>query len=175
MHSLVPTCSKGCSHCCRQPILVSDIEALIIATFLKERGLNHVFDRINVWISQCPPDLSGMPATMSLADEQEFKMRYFAASIPCPLLEKEECLIYDVRPPNCLTHFSVGPSDDCQVTPFAELTIQYHPLESWMVSQLLSFAMYHQKKLPPNLKPKQLLQLHHAVLKWRFVNLKPLR
>lgn len=92
------SCRKGCSHCCKQAVAITAIEAHRIGTFIgrppfpvKHRSLLAMVSRIT-------------------ATQEQYK------SVPCPFLKDDECSVYPVRPLVCRTHFSLGEPKLCDTT-----------------------------------------------------------
>jgi Fe-S-cluster containining protein len=77
-------CKKGCSHCCYTWVSVSAPEALYIAKILKARG-NTVIEKLH--------------SANDHTKDYDFDSRNHA--FPCPLLEGDDCSIYEHRPKVC--------------------------------------------------------------------------
>lgn len=98
---IVP-CREGCTHCCNTPLLMSPIEAALIA---KETGA----------VMRTPP-------ATALAS----RTNYDYIGTPCPFLRDNACSIYAVRPFVCRTHYSTD-SDNllCQLIPGEQIKVPY--------------------------------------------------
>ena len=98
-------CRNACSHCCKQPVVISSWEAARIAKFTGRRPLDPV----------------------GIAPEQENveQLRLRHAGVPCPMLRNDRCTIYAVRPLACIGHHSLA-SDSvmCDKTANPGVTVQ---------------------------------------------------
>lgn len=90
-------CAKGCHYCCFQHLFISTPEAMGIGHYLRstldDEGLADVRNRC-IEIGNKARGLG-------------FHERY-AKTIPCPMLRKKECSIYEVRPVACRTYHSAS-------------------------------------------------------------------
>ena len=89
-------CARRCGHCCRLPVLVSPVEAVIILRTLRRRVSASEFRRMAARIREVAR------ATEGLQDPARI-----IRDIACPLLVNEECSVYDVRPLGCHSHTSI--------------------------------------------------------------------
>lgn len=78
-------CSKGCSHCCKMAVGITDYEADLIG---KHIGVKPREVRIH------PAKLKSMV--------QDYN------GVSCPFLKKGVCSIYEVRPLACRTHYNLS-------------------------------------------------------------------
>lgn len=89
-----PACGAGCSMCCFQTFEPSTVEVMAIACYLLENGIaDRVLERA----------IQHLPNVGRLTQEQRY-----AAHIPCPALEKNNCSVYAVRPRVCRTYYSMS-------------------------------------------------------------------
>lgn len=77
-------CKKGCSHCCYTWVSVSAPEALYIAKLVRSRG-NAVMEKVRLAHGQ--------------TKDYDFNSR--SQPFPCPLLDGDNCSIYEHRPKVC--------------------------------------------------------------------------
>lgn len=107
---IVPTCSAGCSHCCRLEIPVSRPEAeVLVAWLLAHRTpeqLEAIRDNLRGWLAWYRTELPKL--AMDRADA-------FARHAPkCSLLDEDgRCGAYEVRPITCRNHFVSSPVSEC--------------------------------------------------------------
>lgn len=93
-------CDKGCSHCCYQPVMMSQTEAAYIA---KHTGLK-----------------MSVPEKYSIVAQ----MQYLAQ--PCPLLKNGRCSVYEFRPFACRVHYSLDDTEDaCKIVPGETIIAPY--------------------------------------------------
>jgi hypothetical protein len=78
-------CKKGCSYCCNLWVNVSAPEALHVANIVRRRG--------NAWIARVH---AADAHTGRYSLDERFLNRH-----PCPLLEDDNCSIYEDRPQPC--------------------------------------------------------------------------
>lgn len=110
---VVPTCSKGCAHCCRQEILVPRAEAEAIVDWLQvswpAEQLEALEQRLRAWL---------------VWHHGEFKRRVDAGEDRqavayedgpgCVALQDGACSIYAVRPTMCRMHYVTSSADRCR-------------------------------------------------------------
>jgi Fe-S-cluster containining protein len=83
-------CRVGCAACCYQTIMILSTDALLIA--------RHMID---------PGHRARIGATAAAVQRLTDDARY-VQHIPCPLLVKDRCSVYDVRPHVCRSHYSLS-------------------------------------------------------------------
>lgn len=126
------TCSRGCSACCSQFIVVSLQEAETIAYFLyqNEAQLKNFIAALPAWMSNIAKNGAVFHELRRLcrkindgkATEEDFQKfdaagrTYAGNDCPCPFLVDRACSIYPVRPFVCANYYSVTPPDLCQVS-----------------------------------------------------------
>jgi Fe-S-cluster containining protein len=131
-HGIVPSCSKGCSHCCNQYINIDFVEAFALAYFLSESQVWK--DRIpelkkrlteaanqTLLIDALYNDLfdgkiRGAEAVEVFnKDSAKAQNLYFDRRIPCVLLDAEtnQCSAYEHRPFPCRYHFVTNDPSLC--------------------------------------------------------------
>jgi Fe-S-cluster containining protein len=106
------TCSKGCSHCCRQEIYVPRAEAEAMVQWLEGSAPHVIADlkvKIAAWLhwyrSEYPKlTASGVTRREALSSHGP----------ECPALLDGACSIYPVRPIFCRTHYVTSPADACR-------------------------------------------------------------
>jgi Fe-S-cluster containining protein len=121
-------CKVGCAACCRQLVPISAIEARHLADVVdamppkRRRAVRRRFAEAVQRMEQIglldPADPRGRHALRgtAMAGESSWdnvSRRYFAAQIPCPLLEDESCGVYADRPLICREYHVVTPPALC--------------------------------------------------------------
>lgn len=122
------TCRAGCAACCRQLVPISVVEARALAgavAALPAARRAAVRDRFQAAVRAleglglldpaAPPGRTSLRS--ALADPRrgwsEVSARYFAAHLPCPLLEDERCSLYEDRPLVCREYLVTTPEERC--------------------------------------------------------------
>lgn len=95
------TCSKGCSHCCHHPFLVSVAEGVLLYRWLHTQG------RWTSVLRKCVEEARDKVLGLS------FDM-WLLSAIPCPLLQDDQCSAYEARPLRCRITYSVGDPSMCR-------------------------------------------------------------
>jgi Fe-S-cluster containining protein len=96
----VPTCKKGCAHCCHVRIDVSTSEVDLIVQKMKQDKLLIDFDRLKIQAGK--EDIAFYTPRMGKGNNR------------CVFLgDDNECKIYDARPLFCRSHFAVGDAEKC--------------------------------------------------------------
>jgi Fe-S-cluster containining protein len=107
-----PSCSKGCSHCCREELYAPRAEAEAIVEWL-DSAASEVVDglrtRIAAWLDWYRSELPGLVAG-GIARRDAF----YSHGPACPALVDDACAIYPVRPVFCRTHLVTSPVDACR-------------------------------------------------------------
>lgn len=122
------SCSPGCAACCRHLVPVSPVEAVALAeavAALPADRRDAVRRRFAAAVARMeelgmldPSAPRGRYALQSAAPPgaptwEDVSLRYFAASIPCPLLEDERCSVYEERPLPCREYCVTTPPELC--------------------------------------------------------------
>lgn len=123
------SCGKGCAACCRQPVMVSGVEA---------RRLREVIDEMPE--ARRAEVLARFEAAQRLLAESGLQQRlwrmaeaeviredelvavaldYLGLRVACPFLEDELCSIYAERPVSCREYLVTTPAEHC-ASPTAE-------------------------------------------------------
>jgi Fe-S-cluster containining protein len=101
---IVPTCQRGCAHCCRQQVHASVTEVAALAEHVRRtlspKDLAALRRRIDSWQSWV--DTESMWLIETGLDEAEAFEQY---GPNCPLLVNDECIAYEVRPLVCRAHY----------------------------------------------------------------------
>jgi Fe-S-cluster containining protein len=96
----VVSCREGCSNCCHHAVHATIPEGILAYQALSGRGL---------WTPSLRRRLEDHASfTWDLAPEV-----WHLSNIPCPLLEKNRCIIYDARPFACRVTFATGDPAGC--------------------------------------------------------------
>lgn len=91
-------CKRGCDHCCRIAVGISQHEA----------------DRIGAVTGRQPADLRRSPEAIADALDRAQVDNY---GKPCPFLKDHACTVYEVRPMACRAHHSLADTaENCDST-----------------------------------------------------------
>lgn len=114
------SCRAGCGACCRSLVAISEVEARRLQAHiaaLPEARRNELQTRFDKALAA----LANAGLLSSLQqwagwNEAEYRRQltaYFAASVPCPLLEDESCGLYAERPITCREFLVTSPPQHC--------------------------------------------------------------
>jgi Fe-S-cluster containining protein len=110
---VVPSCSKGCAHCCQQEILVPRAEAEAIVEWLEATWspgqLDGLRDRLRGWLVWHHGEFKRR--VMAGEDRQAVA---FEDGPGCVALDDGACAIYPVRPTMCRMHYVTSSPDACR-------------------------------------------------------------
>jgi Fe-S-cluster containining protein len=144
------TCSPGCYHCCFHLVEVYNIETLSILTYLKSNNLLNITEKAIPVANIIEEKLPNNP--LQSGNEKailNYKVQYILGKIPCIFLQDNKCLVYPVRPTNCVTYYSYGPREDCyEHSPKYGVHMKF--IEDWMTKEIMYFISYNKNKLPKN-------------------------
>ncbi|MEZ4403875.1 MAG: YkgJ family cysteine cluster protein [Kofleriaceae bacterium] len=122
----VPSCQRGCTHCCHLEIHASRAEAETIVAWLREQRspteLDRLRDRLRGWLAWARTDLPRLEAAGMPTGEAFLKH-----SPGCPMLEDGACSIYPVRPMPCRNHYVTSPPEACGPAADATSTVKALP------------------------------------------------
>lgn len=112
-----PTCNVGCAACCRHLVMLTAPEALALgaaAFALPEPRRTELRRRFDAALTAAeragvlgPKGARRFLVTEYLGEDElagDVARRYFALAIACPLLERETCSMYELRPLACREH-----------------------------------------------------------------------
>lgn len=105
-----PCCSKGCHHCCDEPLYVDKREMEHMLEGYPAEKLEGLKQRLLVWLEKAKPLLTVSP------DPRTGLLDAFAwrdAKITCPFLEGGLCSVYERRPMGCRMFLALGNPDNC--------------------------------------------------------------
>ncbi len=114
------SCRAGCGACCRSLVAISEVEARRLHTHIaalpaaRRDALHARFDEALAAL-----DRAGLLAPLqqwagwSEAEYRRQLTAYFAAGVPCPLLEHESCGLYAERPITCREFLVTSPPRHC--------------------------------------------------------------
>ncbi|MBO8129607.1 MAG: YkgJ family cysteine cluster protein [Peptococcaceae bacterium] len=140
------SCSLGCSHCCKHPIIITKSEALVLYTFLVENSLREFINQAISVATYIQNNLPEIPQGIDEEKVQRYRQKYFSANISCPFLQDNKCVVYEVRPTNCVTYFSYGDPCECKTNSAPLLGVQFNGLEQWMLQEMFNFCKFNRKK-----------------------------
>lgn len=110
---IVPTCSKGCAHCCRQEILIPRAEAEAIVEWIQASWqpaqIDALRDRIRAWLEWYRGDF-----TRRVASGEDRQVVAYEHGPLCVALQDGACSIYPVRPMTCRIHYVSSSPDACR-------------------------------------------------------------
>jgi Fe-S-cluster containining protein len=109
---IVPSCTVGCSHCCRYHILTNIAEAHTLAQYVKRSfsvsQINDLRLRTQQW-HEWDNSRPGRYPSANIGERTDLSSYEHC----CPLLVNGACSVYPVRPIACRTHFVSSPPLSC--------------------------------------------------------------
>jgi Fe-S-cluster containining protein len=114
------TCRDGCAVCCRQPVPISETEALYLTKLIddmepeRRAEILNRFDNI-VSATKAAGIFDALRPEMLATVEQRHRAgtEYFKLGLACPFLENESCSIHKDRPLSCREYLVVSPAANC--------------------------------------------------------------
>ena len=102
------TCKgAGCFHCCKEPANTYRKEVAYAIHHLHGDALERVKKRTEQWAKGfVDSHMNELPVPPVV----EFRRH----NLWCPLLENNQCMVYDRRPACCRLHMAVGPIENCE-------------------------------------------------------------
>lgn len=166
------SCKAGCSACCSQavPVRLSEVRSILAYIEVQSTSRRHVLRRRR---SDAVKDLaaagieaSGLPVPTNTA-RADFVNRYFAAQIPCPMLDADgTCGIRPARPLACREYLVSSDPKYC-ATPGHEQVVRlrsrrdalsgFHQISTLFGEGhvgLLAFSLTDQVAAPPTTRPR---------------------
>ncbi|MFP4446351.1 MAG: hypothetical protein ACLFPD_08910 [Desulfosudaceae bacterium] len=121
--SLALACHRGCAACCTTNVIITSLEAWILAAYLDQAGRADLFDTMeaaaHTYRQQPQQTLNSLaaayhhqPGETPAAEEESAKRA------ACPLLSDEECPVYPARPFACRCLVS---QSDCRKQGYARV------------------------------------------------------
>jgi len=109
--NITPTCTEGCSFCCRLEIPVTRAEAETLVAWLVEHRADElaaIRERLRGWLAWYRGDyVARVAGGMERADV------FFHHGVPCALLDGTRCGAYPARPVTCRNHYVTSPVEVC--------------------------------------------------------------
>jgi len=129
-------CKKGCiySTCCSEYVEANlqECEAIVYHLYQNENILEAFLNNYEKWRQKEKEALDiykkrqtlrweiralKNPTTQKLQKmerlEEELSEQYYKLNLPCPFLDNNQCLIYEVRPLMCVAYYSIDPLELC--------------------------------------------------------------
>lgn len=95
-------CTKGCSACCTQNVLITAVEGDLIHRFVREQEKIEWFaGRLLKKAATRRPAMTTNGFATSCFEGVDVEPESYGSSEPCPFLEKDCCTIYEARPFSC--------------------------------------------------------------------------
>lgn len=128
------SCEKGCAACCRQLIVISSTEVLVIQNEIDNLSKEQKKDLKRKVLEQCEKlenaGISEQEINSYVVNEELLQSKYFKLGLDCPFLNEEKlCSIYSVRPFNCWTYRNYGAKILCENNAFVSEAIKFDDWE----------------------------------------------
>lgn len=151
IHQLNSNCKKGCPFCCNHPVLILNLEALAIYTYLNQNNMTEYIKKAKEASEEIIKKGLIQPRSMNKTIVDNFKNLYFQAQLTCPFLDDGSCVVYPVRPTNCISYFYYGNPEDCKASPMPQYSVTFNPIDQWMIMEINNFVQFNIKKAPREL------------------------
>lgn len=102
--AIIPTCTCGCSHCCRNHIVTNVVEAHALAQYIKREFSIGQIRSLRIRTKQWHEWNDYRPGSYPSANIREHT-DYSSYDHCCPLLVNGTCSAYPVRPVVCRIHY----------------------------------------------------------------------
>lgn len=150
------SCQKGCAYCCKQLIVVTNIEMLALQLKIdnmsidEKKGLRDIVNEQCQFLEQHGITNKSIDELIRLnifpKNEQKLQSKYFDLNIKCPLLDEEDtCIFYEVRPINCWSYKNYGSSLECKQNVFVEKSIKFDDWERILLDRMLAMKKMKSK------------------------------
>lgn len=114
------SCRAGCGACCRQPVPISESEAIRLAELvagMPESRRDRVRARFDAALRSLASrglldELRALPS-VDRGERMRFGREYLRLRLACPFLEGESCSIYEHRPLRCRQFLVTSPPENC--------------------------------------------------------------
>jgi len=120
---LIPTCRKGCPHCCSQYIFTSlqEAEAIVYYLYRNPETFDLFVSRYQTWKTWPGRAAADHAVNRAFASNQDAPFEealqvYLGLENPCPFLAEDTCAIYPVRPISCASIASFSPASCCRAS-----------------------------------------------------------
>lgn len=110
---IIPTCTCGCSHCCRNHIVTNVAEAHALAQYIKREFSIGQISSLLIRTKQWHEWNDYRPGSYPSANIRE-QTDLSSYDHCCPLLVNGTCSAYPVRPVVCRTHFVCSDPQSCR-------------------------------------------------------------
>lgn len=145
LHNIKTSCQAGCYYCCKQPVVITGIEAQLIATWIIEYK-PYLKNVLSEWMTSFDKSLLNTPQS----DQNliaSYRKKYFQNQYYCPFLEQNECSIYPVRPISCISYLSYSDPQKCSIINDPDTCLSLDSMDYWMFMQMKLCYMVNQSKL----------------------------
>lgn len=119
-HDSDVSCKKGCGACCRQMVLISEVEARAIRILIEALPAPRRTEIMTRFAEARRRLVEANLLERLLSPERwtpdeytKLAGRYFREGIACPFLEDESCSIYTERPVTCREYLVTSPPEHC--------------------------------------------------------------
>lgn len=141
-----PSCRPGCAACCRQFVVISTTEAQRIAALVdampepRQSEVRARFEYVDRRIAEWSTTVGfGRGQGQARKSERELASSYVGLWLDCPLLENEQCSIYEERPLVCREYLVTSPAEDCSRLHEPDATVD--PIPRLFTSRVLDHLL----------------------------------
>lgn len=107
------SCTKGCSACCSEQVILTDAEVGLIMDGMSEDDREALKKKVWIWLAKA--QLADVNPLVDISKPHQFlAIDYRRLQMPCPLLTDQGlCSVYDRRPLSCREFMTGGDPADC--------------------------------------------------------------
>lgn len=117
-----PSCKKGCSGCCKYPILATEVEYHYISNWMRINVTEDTMNSLHKNFDQWHEEMGSIIDSFEYGNKQK-SIEYTRRNVKCPFLIDNSCSIYEARPVACRTYFSYGNPRSCESEMYPKGTI----------------------------------------------------
>ncbi len=159
LEGITPTCTEGCSFCCRQKIPLSLSEAHVLAQYIKrnfsDQQKEAFRNRMSVWFDWVRHELPKYGNTT-----EDEGAAFYDSSPGWPLLVDGTCLTYPARPFVCRVHYVSTSLDNCR----SYVAVKYAQDERTMLRSIKNASQPFAKRIRQSIEAQGMNVVETMVL-----------
>lgn len=148
---VINVCAKGCSSCCTQPILINQLEKMLILDWVNENFATEEKNELKKKLKLIQTKVKQLkrPRIMDEFGIKKYRKAYNDLKVACLFLNEQDqtCTIYDVRPMSCKTYFEYQSAQKCEDMIDSDTSVSFDDAEFTIMyilkNAIFAFAKYH--------------------------------